>query len=564
MGKTASIKTEDLLRYNGMDCMATWYAYEKYKPLMIADEQEAFYTEQFKPTVKTLLATEICGMPINPIKVKEAKDQLTKLVDGYILYFQQSKLIQTFHREQLVAKAISKTEEAAAKAKTDRATKIYQITDSVIAEDFNPGSDTQLRKLIYEYLGYSVIDLTKGKQPATGAKTLKKLINHTTDPEHIEIFETLIALGDASIILSTFIPAFENAQQLPDGSYRLFGCFNLGGTKSTRLSSSNPNLQNIPSSSTYAKLVKACFEPIGPHTLPTGERHPGWLYVGSDMDSLEDKMSALLTRDENKLKVYTDGYDGHSLRAYSYWGNEMPLITSDTPEMINKVAELYKSYRQKSKAPTFALTYMGTFKTLMNNCGFTEEEAKSVEANYHALYKESDAHMEAVIETAKTTGYVPLIFGARIRTPLLAQTVGVGRAVPYAAIEESRSAGNAYTQSYCWLTIRAFNEFMLRVWESEYWDKILPCATIHDAIYLLCIDNAEVVWWVNKNLIECMSWQELDELKHPTIKISSGLEIYWPSWKDAISIPNKVSVDELKQICKIAELNQKQKEEINP
>jgi len=341
MGKTADIATEDLLRYNGMDTMATWYAYEKYKPMMIADEQEAFYTEQFRPTVKTLMATEICGMPINPIKVKEAKDQLTELVDRYTLYFNSSNLIQIFHQEQLVIKADTKTKEAAAKAKTDRATKIYQITDSVIAEDFNPGSDTQLRKLIYDYLGYPVIDLTKGKQPATGSKTLKKLVNHATDPEHIEIFENLIALGDASIILSTFIPAFENAQQLPDGSYRLFGNFNLGGTKSTRLSSSNPNLQNIPSSSTYAKLIKACFEPIGPHTLPTGERHPGWLYVGSDMDSLEDKMSALLTRDENKLKVYEDHYDGHNLRTFSYWPEKMP----DIAEQIKKADLPGKFYK---------------------------------------------------------------------------------------------------------------------------------------------------------------------------------------------------------------------------
>jgi len=196
---------------------------------------------------------------------------------------------------------------------------------------------------------------------------------------------------------------------------------------------------------------------------------------------------------------------------------------------------------------------MGTYITLMKNCGFTEAEAKSVEANYHTLYKESDAHMAAVIETAKTTGYVPLIFGARIRTPLLAQTVGKGRIIPYAAEEEARSAGNAYTQSYCWLTLRAFNEFIERLWASEYWDKIFPSATIHDAIYLLCLNSAKALKWANDNLIECMAWQELEELKHPTIKISSGLEVYWPSWKDAISIPNGATEAELKQICKEAE-----------
>jgi hypothetical protein len=52
----------------------------------------------------------------------------------------------------------------------------------------------------------------------------------------------------------------------------------------------------------------------------------GWLFVGADFSSLEDKINALLTKDTNKLKVYQDKYDGHCLRAYSYWGNNMPLI----------------------------------------------------------------------------------------------------------------------------------------------------------------------------------------------------------------------------------------------
>ena len=75
------------------------------------------------------------------------------------------------------------------------------------------------------------------------------------------------------------------------------------------------NLQNIPSSSTHANLIKGCFEP-----------KPGWLFGGSDFDSLEDKINALLTHDPNKLKVYTQGYDGHCLRAFSYWPEKMPDI----------------------------------------------------------------------------------------------------------------------------------------------------------------------------------------------------------------------------------------------
>ena len=117
-------------------------------------------------------------------------------------------------------------------------------------------------------------------------------------------------------ILTTVIPALEGAQQGLDGWYYLFGNFNLGGTLSGRLSSSDPNLQNLPATGTrYAKLIKSCF------AAP-----PGWFFCGIDFNSLEDRISALTTKDPNKLKVYTDGYDGHCLRAYAYFGDQMPEI----------------------------------------------------------------------------------------------------------------------------------------------------------------------------------------------------------------------------------------------
>ena len=92
------------------------------------------------------------------------------------------------------------------------------------------------------------------------------------------------------------------------------------------------NLQNIPATgSKYAKTIKSCFK-----------APPGWLLCGLDFASLEDHISALTTRDPNKLAVYLDHYDGHCLRAYSYWKELMPDITEqldklDTTEQIYKV-----------------------------------------------------------------------------------------------------------------------------------------------------------------------------------------------------------------------------------
>ena len=91
------------------------------------------------------------------------------------------------------------------------------------------------------------------------------------------------------------------------------------------------NLQQIPATgSKYAKLIKSCFQ-----------APKGWLWVGLDYASLEDHISALVTKDPNKLKVYTDEYDGHCLRAYSYWKNLMPDITAQLDE-IHKEGKVYK------------------------------------------------------------------------------------------------------------------------------------------------------------------------------------------------------------------------------
>jgi len=309
-----------LLRYNLIDTLSTWYVYKKYKPIMIEEDQLHVYLDTFKPSVKLILQTELTGMPISPEKVQEAKIILTDIVKEHSDALQNSHIIKDFHYIQL--------EDLAAEMTHKAVKKVYTADDQIIARNiFNPGSDKQLQELIYNYLGYEVIDTTDSGLPATGAKTLEKLINHAKSDSHKEIFEHLIGLSKANKILTSFIPAFEKAQQLPDGSYRVYGNFNLSGTQSGRLSSSDSNMQNLPSGSKFGKLIKSCF--VSDH---------GWLFTGADFASLEDRINALLTSDPNKLRVYTDGYDAHSLRAYYYFGDQMPDIKEALPtERVFKI-----------------------------------------------------------------------------------------------------------------------------------------------------------------------------------------------------------------------------------
>jgi DNA polymerase-1 len=355
--------------------------------------------------------------------------------------------------------------------------------------------------------------------------------------EQIKVLDALIAIAEVDIILNTFIATFISRAILKDdGVYYLHGNFNLGGTVSGRLSSSKPNLQNIPSNSKYAKHIKKCF--IAP---------PGWIMMGADFSSLEDRISALTTKDPAKLKVYEDNYDGHCLRAFAYF-NEQMLDIIDTVESINSIEEKYPKLRQKSKGPTFALTYQGTWITLVNNLGISEKEAKAIEANYHILYSASDIWVQKKLKEATHNGYITVAFGLRIRTPILGQTILGSKTTPYAAQAEGRTAGNALGQSYGLLNNRAGIEFRERLMASLYRLDILPISQIHDAQYFLVRKSLEVTEWFNRNLVECMQWQELPEIQHDTVKLGGSVEVYYPNWAIKTTLPNGATQDEIRAL----------------
>jgi DNA polymerase-1 len=135
--------------------------------------------------------------------------------------------------------------------------------------------------------------------------------------EVLGILKHLKALNEVDKIRSTFIPAFEQKTYKHKDSWNLHGNFKLGGTVSGRLSSSNPNLMNLPSTGTaYAKQIKQCFK-----------APKGYLMVGADFNALEMRVNALLTQDPNKLSVYTHGYDSHCMNSYAYFKEQMPDIT---------------------------------------------------------------------------------------------------------------------------------------------------------------------------------------------------------------------------------------------
>ena len=101
--------------------------------------------------------------------------------------------------------------------------------------------------------------------------------------------------------------------------------------------------------------------------------------------------------------------------------------------VINSIKKKHPDLRQASKAVTFALTYAGTWRTLVNNLGIPEEQAKAIEQRYHELYSVSDEWVDNKLNIAAIEGYITCAFGLRLRTPLLKSCVLAGKNAVHAA-----------------------------------------------------------------------------------------------------------------------------------
>lgn len=528
------IPLPDLLRYNLIDGLSTWYVYEKHWQTMIDDQQEDIYVNLFKPATYDIIQMQLTGLPINMQRVKEVKAILTQ---------DEQDALRTIHGSMVVQRYTHRMNENWV-TRRNSVLKKKRVTLADAKEVFNPNSSPQLQDLLYEMLGLPVLGVTASKQPSTDRSTIMALVNHTKDPDVKSFLEAMLTYSAVNKILTSFIPAMEGAAKGPDGWHYLFGNFNLGGTISGRLSSSDPNLQNLPSSNSrlpinkkITELIKSCIQ-----------APPGWLFCGLDFASLEDRISALTTKDPNKLKVYTDGYDGHCLRAYAYFGDQMTGIDPDSVKAINSIQARYGDLRQESKIPTFTLTYMGTYKSLVKNLGWPEDKAKMVEERYHELYAVSDQWVAAKLDQASRDGYVTVAFGLRVRTPLLKQVVRGTSKTPYEAEAEGRTAGNALGQSWCLLNSRASVEFMGKVRGSKHRFNIRPCAHIHDAQYMLVRDDIDVVMFANEHLVNAVKWQDHPDIYHDQVKLGGEFSIFWPTWDNEIVIPNEATQEEILRI----------------
>jgi len=232
---------KQILEYNAIDTLATALLYEEYFPKLKEEDVELIYSKSIE-SIYYLIETMIVGLPLDKYRLLEVEKQLKNELD---------KLNNTLK---------------------------YYIDDS-----FNPGSSKQLSKLLYEVFDLPILEKTESGQPATGGDILKTLLNYTDDPDKQKVLTSIKDWKDVQKILTGFIEPFKKYYFSRSNTYWLTGNQKLGGTKSGRLSSNEPNLANLPSNSKYGKLIKSIFQ-----------APDGWLFCGSDFAALN--ISGVLNR----------------------------------------------------------------------------------------------------------------------------------------------------------------------------------------------------------------------------------------------------------------------------
>lgn len=182
---TTRIPLPELLKYNLIDNLATWFVYNKYRPVMMADNQLQIHDEIFIPSLKVITKMELVGMPMNGHTLYDSRGKLEEILYHYVRTIEHSKIVQDY----IWKRARIEMFEANLLLKK----KVRPINDFVYP--LNTGSPKQVGELVYEHMGFPVTDTSDGGAPATGNKTLKKYLNQLIETyditeEELDIYQT--------------------------------------------------------------------------------------------------------------------------------------------------------------------------------------------------------------------------------------------------------------------------------------------------------------------------------------------------------------------------------------
>ena len=261
-----------------------------------------------------------------------------------------------------------------------------QVYDTV-GYEFNINSPKQLGEALFEKLG-----LEHGKKTKTGwstsADVLEKLRYESPAVDLVLNYRTLAKLK------STYCDGLLKVVT-PDG--RIHSSFNQTETRTGRISSTEPNLQNIPVRTELGREMRRFFV-----------ARPGWVLVDADYSQIELRVLAHVANDKNMIQAFRDRSDIHRRTASQVFHIPEPMVT---PLM-----------RSRAKAVNFGIVYgIGAF-SLSKNINVSMREAKQYIDDYLANFSGVDAYMKRIVEDAKQKGYVETMFGRRRYLPELSSS----------------------------------------------------------------------------------------------------------------------------------------------
>ena len=261
------------------------------------------------------------------------------------------------------------------------------IRDLAGDETFNIGSPMQLSHVLFDVMGLPTKGLKKTKRGyySTNAKVLSDLAR-----DH-EIVRLILDWREKSKIKSTYL---DTLGPLRRGDGRVHTTYNQTITATGRLSSSDPNLQNIPTRSELGRTVKTAFS--------AGE---GSVFLAVDYSQIELRLLAHLSGDEHLVRAFNEGEDFHAETAARVFGVPVSEVTPDL--------------RSRAKAVNFGIVYGQQAYGLSQSLHISMAEARDMIDRYHEAYPGVRTFLDNVVARAKQTGYAETMYGRRRHIPEL-------------------------------------------------------------------------------------------------------------------------------------------------
>lgn len=261
------------------------------------------------------------------------------------------------------------------------------IRDLAGDETFNIGSPMQLSHVLFDVMGLPTKGLKKTKRGyySTNAKVLSDLAR-----DH-EIVRLILDWREKSKIKSTYL---DTLGPLRRGDGRVHTTYNQTITATGRLSSSDPNLQNIPTRSELGRTVKTAFS--------AGE---GGVFLAVDYSQIELRLLAHLSGDEHLVRAFNEGEDFHAETAARVFGVPVSEVTPDL--------------RSRAKAVNFGIVYGQQAYGLSQSLHISMAEARDMIDRYYEAYPGVRTFLDNVVARAKQTGYAETMYGRRRHIPEL-------------------------------------------------------------------------------------------------------------------------------------------------